>query len=237
MLIAGMEKQSLLDYPGEVVAVLFSQGCNLACPFCHNGGLIPVNKRENNYLEPELIERFLSERKGFLDGVVFSGGEPTLQPDLLQMITAVKGLGYLIKLDTNGTNTAVLQYLLQNKLLDYVAMDIKAPLDLKKYRAACGARLTSLNFMNIRNSAQLLLQPWEARVEFRTTVVPALHQPDDVAEIAQNIKGAACYSLQQFNPENAYDKNFRLAGTYTRAELVQMGARCGQYVQKVRVLA
>ena len=237
MKIAGLEKQSLVDYPGEVVAVLFSQGCNLSCPYCHNGRLIATSQRGDDLLEPEQVEQFLEERKGFLDGVVFSGGEPTLQPDLPQMIAAVKRQGYLIKLDTNGTNTAMLQHLLQEKQLDYVAMDIKAPLDFKKYRAVGGGRLTPLKFMNIRNSVQLLLRQREVKVEFRTTVVPALHQLEDVAEISRGIKGAAFYTLQQFNPEKTYDINLQYTQTYTRAELEKIGALCGQYVQKVRVLA
>ena len=237
MKIAGLEKQSLLDYPGEIVAVLFTQGCNLSCPFCHNGRLISSNQRGENYLEPGSLAQFLAERKGFLDGVVFSGGEPTLQPDLPQVIAAVKRQGYLIKLDTNGTNPTMLQYLLQEKLLDYVALDLKAPLDFKQYQAASGQRLTSRKFMNIRNSAQLLLTQREARVEFRTTVVPALHQASDVVAIARRIEGAQGYTLQQFIPENAYDPNFRQTGTYTKAELEKMGALCGQYVENVRILA
>lgn len=235
MKFAGLIKQSLVDYPGEIAAVLFSRGCNMVCPFCHNGHLIPGGKDDKDDISEQQVEQFLADRADFLDGVVFSGGEPTLKPDLPKVMESVKKQGYLIKLDTNGTNTAMLQELLQKNLVDYVAMDIKAPLEYKKYQYACGGRLSSQNFMNIRSSLQLLLQQ-EIKVEFRTTVVPALHRLPDVVEIAENIKGTQIYTLQQFNPENPWDANLRFSSTYSKKELQKMAEQCGVYVHKVRVL-
>ena len=236
MKIAGLVKQSLVDYPGEVAAVLFSQGCNLSCPFCHNGHLISINPKRNYYIEQEQVEQFFLERQGFLDGVVFSGGEPTLQPELSQMAERLKKQGYLLKLDTNGTNSKVLEDLLEKQLLDYIAMDIKAPLEFKKYKHACGGRLTPLNFMNIRNSIQLLLKQQDLTVEFRTTVVPALHKTNDIVDISKAIKGAAGYTLQQFNPEKPWSIHLRAADTYTRKEMEEIASGCREFVQNVRVL-
>ena len=237
MKFAGLVKQSLADYPGQIAAVLFSQGCNLSCPFCHNGHLIPIGNSGADCIEQEQAEQFFLERQGFLDSAVFSGGEPTLQPELPQMIEKIKNQGYLIKLDTNGTNTDMLEELLNNKLLDYIAMDIKAPLEFKKYQHACGGRLTPRNFMSIRNSIQLLLSQKNIVIEFRTTALPALHQINDFVEIAKTIKGALLYTLQQFNPEKPWHASLCSAETYSRSEMEEISSQCEQYVQKIRVLA
>ena len=152
MKIAGLMKQTLVDYPGEIAAVIFTQGCNLRCPFCHNGHLVTKpGKLANEYMPVEEVLEFLDKRQGFLDALVITGGEPTLHHDLPALIKQVKELGYLVKLDTNGTNSMMLDYLLKSGLVDYVAMDIKAPLELKAYQAACG-NLGREDFFNIRNS-------------------------------------------------------------------------------------
>jgi pyruvate formate lyase activating enzyme len=237
MKVAGLIKQSLVDYPGEVAAVLFLRGCNMACPFCHNGHLMPVGKEDNNDISQDEITEFLAERQGFLDGVVFSGGEPTLRPELPEFITRIKNLGYLTKLDTNGTNPAMLQELLEKELVDYVAMDIKAPLEYKKYLPASGGRLSSQNFMNIRSSLQLLLRQQKVKVEFRTTVVPSLHGMQEVVDMARNIEGAPLYSLQQFTPQKTWDTEALHLDTYAMNVLLDMAEPCKEYVQRVRVLA
>jgi pyruvate formate lyase activating enzyme len=235
MRFAGLLKQSLTDYPGKIAAVLFSRGCNLRCPFCHNAHLLvkPGRTAMAEEIEiPELIP-FLEERRGFLDAVVFSGGEPTINPELPQAIRQVKETGYLVKLDTNGSNPIMLEQLLQQQLLDYVAMDIKAPLIYEKYLQASG-RLTFEDFFNIRSSINLL-KTATITVEFRTTVVPVWHSPEDIIEIARYIKGAGLYSLQQFNPHTTLEFELSRVKPYSKVELEEMAARCQPYVQKVRV--
>jgi len=236
MVFAGLLKQSLTDYPGKIAAVLFSRGCNLRCSFCHNGHLLIKPGRSAANTEeiqvPELLS-FLKERHGFLDAVVFSGGEPTMNPELPEVIQSVKDLGYLIKLDTNGSNPVMLNKLLANNLLDYVAMDIKAPLDYKKYLEVSG-RLSTEDYFNIRNSINLL-QSTSIQVEFRTTVVPLWHSPEDILAIARYIKGARLYSLQQFNPRTTLDPSLAAVKPYSKEELESMAQQCREYVNIVRV--
>ena len=187
--IAGLQLQSLIDYPGCLSAVVFTQGCNMNCFYCHNRPL--VQRSETFHLDAEAVLTQLEGRVGFLDSVVLSGGEPTLQPGLRDFILQLKKMGYRVKLDTNGTHPLLLSGLIQEELLDYVAMDIKAPPE--KYRDICGA---SVSIKAIRRSIDLLL---EGRVdyEFRTTFVPQLTQ-DDIRQIAQWIPGARRYFLQQY---------------------------------------
>jgi pyruvate formate lyase activating enzyme len=237
MYFAGLIKQSLVDYPGEVAAVIFSRGCNMLCPFCHNGHLIvPAEQKKRDIdIDEQQIKDFLQERRGFLDGVVLSGGEPTLHKNLPDFIRKIKKWGYLVKLDTNGTNPEMLDYLLDSDLLDYVAVDIKAPLVLNKYKSAAGGRLSSQNFINIRNCVSRLLRE-NIMVEFRTTAVPALHEAQDIIAISETLAGAKLYSIQQFNPENAWNPALRGSATFSQRELQDIAGQCARNVQKVRVL-
>lgn len=235
MKIKGLIKQSLVDYPGEIAAIVFTQGCNLRCPFCHNGHLvIKPGKAADDYIPEQVILDFLATRTSFLDALVISGGEPTLQRDLPEFIKKVKELGYLVKLDTNGTNCAMLEFLIKNNLVDYVAMDIKAPIELKAYQDACG-NLTLEDFFNIRNSINLLLNA-DIKTEFRTTVVPSLHKEEDIVAIAQYIQGAKLYSLQQFNPEVTLHPAYETVVPYTKEEMERLADKCRSYVDKVQVL-
>lgn len=235
MNFAGMINQSLLDYPGEIATVLFTRGCNFACPFCHNGHLLlKFNRAQREDIEMAEVIEFLQERKSFLDAVVISGGEPTLHHDLPEAIRIFKNMGLLVKLDTNGTNVDMLSRLLEEKLLDYTAMDIKAPLDFKKYQQACG-RLTNAEFFNVRAAINLLQQA-EIKVEFRTTVVPELHTFGDIEVIARYIKGAEVYSLQQFNPSSTLDSAYQSCLPYSKEEMQELSLRCAPYVKEVRVV-
>jgi len=231
---AGMIKQSLVDYPGEIVSVLFSRGCNLRCPFCHNPDLLIKPRAVAPPVDIVEVLEFMQQRRGFLDGVVFSGGEPTLHEDLIADIRSIKGLGLLVKLDTNGTNTSMVELLLRERLLDYVAMDIKAPLDYKKYREAC-ERLSPENFFSIRSTV-LLLKKARTEVEFRTTVVPVLHTPEDIVAIARFIEGAPRYTLQQFNPRVTLEPGYGRVVPYTKTEMQELADLCSPYVQEVRVV-
>ena len=186
MQIAGFEKNSLVDFPKTLASVIFTPGCNMRCWYCHNEGI-----QNNPDLTMESILTFLKKRIGFIDGVVFSGGEATLQPDLAEQIKKVRELGFKIKLDTNGTNPDVLISLVNEGLLDYVAMDIKAPLN--KYK---NITRTDDNIENLKKSIAFLLKD-TVDYEFRTTMSPDLFV-DDIKEIAQTIKGAKRYSIQQY---------------------------------------
>lgn len=234
MRLAGIIKQSLIDYPGELAAVLFTRGCNFLCPYCHNYHLLYKRQGEVD-LPLDNVLTFLEERQGFLDGVVFTGGEPTKNPELEQAMVEIKRLGYKIKLDTNGSHPELLNRLLEKGLVDYVAMDVKAPLDYKKYYAASGGRLSSHDFLNVRNSIYLLLLS-SITIEFRTTVVPSLHSKENVRQIAQAIEGARLYTLQQFFPDNAMDINLRGSSTYSREDFDEMAELCAPYVKEVRII-
>lgn len=231
---ADMIKQSLVDYPGEIAAVLFTRGCNLRCPFCHNPDLLVKPKIMVKPVDIEEALAFLIQRRGFLDGVVISGGEPTLNEELAQDIRRIKSLGFLVKLDTNGSNPIMLQGLLSQGNLDYVAMDIKAPLEYRKYKEACG-KLSSEEFFCIRSSVQLLKNA-EINVEFRTTVVPALHTPEDIEAIARYIEGASLYTLQQFNPRVTLEPGYAKVVPYNKDEMQSLADRCSAYVKEVRVV-
>ena len=174
--LAGLQKMTLLDYPGRVACTVFLPGCNFRCPFCHNSPLISESEEG---LSLEEFFSFLKKRRGLLDGVCVSGGEPTLQADLPQLLAQIRDLGFLVKLDTNGSRPEVLRQLIDRGLVDYVAMDIKnAP---KAYAQTCG--LEELDLKNITESIRALL---EGRVEYelRTTVSTPLHQEKNMEEMA-----------------------------------------------------
>jgi len=183
--IAGHIKNSFLDFPGLISTVLFVPGCNMDCWYCHNKPLW----REDNLLDPADIEAFLLSRKGFIDGVVISGGEPTLQPDLKEYIAYIKNLGYRVKLDTNGLKPDVVRGVMGD--VDYIAMDIKAP-------PGQISRVVSFDIdeEKIWESADMLMAG-DTDYEFRTTMMPLL-TVDDIRRIAQRIKGAKKYALQQY---------------------------------------
>jgi pyruvate formate lyase activating enzyme len=198
MHIKGWVRSSLLDYPGRIAASLFCGGCNFRCPHCHNADLV-LHPDQQPDLPPDQIWDFLSRRHGLLDGVAISGGEPTLQPDLLDFAGRVREMGFLVKLDTNGYRPQVLEAMLDAGLLDYVAMDIKAP--LKKYDQAAGV---SVDIERIERSMALLRNS-PVEYEFRTTVVPGLLAEEDIIEIARLVSGVPRFCLQQFVPHNTLD--------------------------------
>lgn len=186
----GIDKFSLLDYEDKVAVVLFSKACNFRCPFCHNGQTV---LEADTFIPFDDILAYLRQRKGLIDAVVVSGGEPTLMPDLVDKIKQIKELGYLVKLDTNGTNPELVRYLFQNKLIDYVAMDIKN--SEKKYPLTAGAKNVYMD--KIKETINFLINsPYE--YEFRTTIIDEFHNEEDIKEIAQLIKGAKRMYLQKY---------------------------------------
>ena len=192
MKICGLQKLSMVDYPGKLAATVFTGGCNLRCPFCHNA-LLVTRLSESPTLDEGEVLRFLASRKGFLDGVVLSGGEPLLQPGARDFLAEVKKLGFSVKLDTNGCYPEVLGEILDRGLVDYVAMDIKNRPD--KYGQTVGIPHFSLE--NIEISIDLLRSSGIDH-EFRTTVVREFHTPEDIAAIAQWLGDAPAYYLQNF---------------------------------------
>ena len=202
MKIAGYEKLSLQDYPDHISCIVFTQGCNLKCPFCQNSELIAYS---SNFLvqEDEILE-YLNLRKNVLNGITISGGEPTLQKDLKEFIKKVKEIGLDIKLDTNGTNYELLKELVENKMVDYVAMDIKNTFD--KYNQTSG--VVKINIDNIKKSIDLLKEN-KVDYEFRTTIIEQYHSLQDILEITKMI-GDSKYYLQNFkNSEYVIDKSLK----------------------------
>lgn len=191
MKINGFQKLTLLDFPGKVACIVFTPGCNFRCPFCHNASL--VTHIDGERIEEEEILSYLKKRQGLLDGVVVTGGEPTLQGDLADFLGKVKALGYAVKLDTNGTSPERLKTLVEKGLVDYVAMDIKNTAAKYPVTAGCGSAVLG----KVEESIDFLLAD-TVDYEFRTTVTAELHTPQDIGDIAKRIKGAKRYFLQNF---------------------------------------
>lgn len=192
MLFCGLQKLAMVDYPGKLAATVFTGGCNLRCPFCHNA-LLVTRLDESPRLEEADILAFLSTRTKLLDGVVLSGGEPLMHPDAADFLRKVRELGFSIKLDTNGFFPERLANLLEENLLDYVAMDIKSSLDC--YPAACG--VPELDTAPVEESVRLL-QKSGVEFEFRTTLVRELHTAEKLVAIGQWLEGSPLYFLQNF---------------------------------------
>ena len=190
MAIVGIDKLSLLDYEDKVSVVLFSKACNFRCPFCHNGESV-LNAQEE--LDFDDILAFLKTRTGLVDAVVFTGGEPTLEPDLEVKMKTVKSLGFAIKLDTNGTDPVLLEKLLDDKVVDYVAMDIKNCPNL--YAETAGVK--NINLENIKRSISIIIDK-APDYEFRTTLVKEFHEKMDYDSFFELIKGAKALYLQKF---------------------------------------
>ena len=181
-MIAGLQKMTLLDYPGKVACTVFLQGCNFRCPFCHNRDLLPRSGEAS--MTTEAFLQFLNKRKGLLDGVCVSGGEPTLQPALEDLLQQIKAMGYAVKLDTNGSRPAVLKGLVEEKLVDYVAMDVKNGPDA--YGQTVG--VPALRLQPIEESLRFLIEGHVA-YELRTTVVAQLHDEASVLQMGQWLAG------------------------------------------------
>lgn len=200
MRIGGFQKNSMIDFPGKIAALLFTTGCNFRCPYCHNPSLIPM-KGDSEIPEEEVLS-FLAKRKGLLEGLAITGGEPTLQPDLIAFCRKVKAIGYPIKLDTNGTRPEVLAILIKENLIDCIAMDLKA--DPAAYPAAIAPRFDE---NALAASIELILQSGMDH-EFRTTCVAPFVTPKAMQSVAQRVKGAKRYALQRFSDAMLYQPDF-----------------------------
>src|SRR4030042_233161 len=203
--IGGFQKTTFIDFPGRLAATIFLIGCNFRCPFCYSPELVLPEKIK---FQPRIPKKdffqFLKERKGLIEGVVICGGEPTIHEDLPQFIEKIKDSGYLVKLDTNGSHPEMLKKLIDEKLIDYVAMDIKAPLTFSKYDEATGIKT---DLKKIKKSIEIIKKSG-IDYEFRTTVVPTVHTKENIIQIARDIKPAKRYFLQNFRPEKTINPDF-----------------------------
>ncbi len=226
--IKGLEKFSPKDFPGYISSTVFLGGCNFRCPFCHNSDLV---------LRPELLPTFpmdyflsfLDSRKGWLEGICISGGEPLLQDDLETLLILIKDRNLLVKIDINGSFPSRLEDLIQKKLIDHIAMDVKAP--LKRYQEVTRA---TVNEEDIVRSVDIIKNSGLGYV-FRTTLVPGLVGPEDVKKICQMLDGAKIYQLQQFIPLNTLDSHYLQKKPYRREEIQGLAKIAEPYFSEVRI--
>ena len=223
--LAGLQKTTFIDYPEKIACIVFTQGCNFRCGFCHNPELF--ENKEPVLSVPAFFE-FLNKRKGKLDGVVITGGEPTLHgKDLIEFIKEVKSFGFLVKLDTNGTHPDVLQELLNENLLDYIAMDIKAP--LAKYKTITQ---TDIDTKIIKKSIDMIMNSG-VDYEFRTTIVKSQLSVEDLRQIGELIQGAKRYYMQKFLATKTLDETLMSEESYTDEEFKNLRTILEEYVDFV----
>lgn len=228
MYIAGLQKTSLIDYPGNICATVFFRGCNMRCSFCHNPELVEYNEGEERFMTIADFLQFLQKRRTVLDGVCITGGEPTIHSQLVDLIKKIKRLNLKVKLDTNGTNPGMLQELMNLQLVDYIAMDIKGTSDKYPQIVRVPVNMESIN-RSIR-----LLKDSSIEYEFRTTVVPELVLLEDLVEIGKWLVEARLYVLQQFRTsEPLLDPYFQSVKPYSAEEIKAYIPVLSQYVERV----
>jgi pyruvate formate lyase activating enzyme len=228
MKIKGFIKNTFIEYPGKIAAMIFLPNCNFRCSFCFNPELVLESEKIKDVDEKEVLE-FLEKNKKWIDALVISGGEPTLHKDLPEFIRKIKKMGFLVRIYTNGTNPEMLKVLIDEKLIDSIAMDIKAPLTEEKYE-----EITNIKNVleKVKKSISLIMNSG-LNYEFRTTVVPGLHSEKDVEEIAKYIKDADLLVLQKFLPEHALDEKLRKLKTQSDDEMKKLAEISGKYVKSV----
>jgi len=206
MIIGGLQKTTLIDFPNKIACTVFLAVCNFRCPWCYSAELVlPIKIAQQPRISEKYFFDFLEERKGLLDAVVICGGEPTVNKELPNFIEKIKSMGFLVKLDTNGSNPLMLKDLIQARLVDYIAMDIKTSDDNEIYKEIMGE---SVNIDHVKESVELLKKS-NVDFEFRTTVVNNIHQKEDFVKISKWIGGDNVkYYLQNFRPEKTIDPNF-----------------------------
>jgi pyruvate formate lyase activating enzyme len=237
MIIAGLEKLSLIDYPDHLSAIVFTQGCNFRCHYCYNPMLVwpqradkgKYRQKDSSYISEESLFSFLKKRQGKLNGVVITGGEPTLHQDLPTFIKKIRELDYDIKLDTNGTNPKLLKVLIADKLLDYIAMDFKAPIN--SYQEVVNVEF---DFLNIEKSAKIIRESG-LDYEFRTTVVPQLITKEKIEEMGKFLRGSKKWFLQKFKSEtDLVNEKYRNIKAYNDKEMAELVKVAQKYVNLVK---
>jgi pyruvate formate lyase activating enzyme len=215
--IKGFSEISLLDWPGKLCSVLFLPFCNFRCPYCHNHPLVFHPEQYATVLFEDILSRLHSLRT-WIDGVCLTGGEPTLHTDLPLLVREIKQHRFLVKLDTNGSNPQMLENLIQGGEIDFVSMDVKAPLDPFRYSRSVGL---PVKLEPILESIEILKRG-KVGYEFRMTVVPGLHQEEDIRMLGDQLKGGQRFILQNFNPENPLDPSLRSTVPYDPKVLKKM---------------
>lgn len=226
MRINGFIGVSLIEYPNKISSVIYTSPCNFKCPFCHNPGLVFVN---DTTIDENDILYDIKKRASFIDGVSITGGEPLLQDNLFYFLGEIKTAGLLIKIDSNGYLPKKLQMLIEEGLVDYIAMDIKT--SLKKYSFATGI---DIDITRIKNSIEIIMQS-KIDYEFRTTAVPGIVDENDFEEIGGLIKGAKSFSIQQFDNSVTLDSNFKNVNPYSEDVLQRFSDIMKKYVKKVHI--
>lgn len=231
MIFRGFKKLSLADYPGKVCAIAFTGGCNFRCPWCYVKDLV-VNWDRLPKTNGRNILKYLISRKEWIDALVISGGEPSIHSELIDFMKKVKEGGFLVGLETNGSNPIMLKKLINEKVVDYIEMDIKAPLsDSKLYNKVAGA---NVNIDNIKKSISIIRKT--KNYAFRTTVVPTLLKERDIVQIAKEIKGVKRYYIQQFRPmESVINEKFARVKPYGLDFLSKIREGCSKYVKNVNI--
>jgi len=230
MLFGGLQKTTLVDYPGKVAATVFAVGCNFRCPYCHNPELVlpELIKKQPKITEKEILD-FLKKRQELLEGLCITGGEPTIQSDLIDFIKKVKDLGFLIKLDTNGSCPNILNNLIEEKLIDYVAMDIKSPKE--KYKIFSEDE----NIIEKIDKSIEILKKDKIDYEFRTTLVSDILDEKDILAIVEWIKSAPNYYLQRFKKDKVLDEKFKNAQPWTEHRTKQLLKKIKPYFSKCNI--
>jgi pyruvate formate lyase activating enzyme len=226
MIIGGFQRFSLIDFPGKICAIVFTQGCNFRCPYCHNPELVDAKRPSTGTFSEQEVTSFLERRKGKLDALTITGGEPLMQPDLEDLLSRVRALGYLIKLDTNGSFPRRLEGIIHSKSVDYLAMDIKATPE--KYRSVIRK---DVDISKILESITLIKNSGLDH-EFRTTLVKPLFEREDFFEIGRLAEDCKLYALQRFVPSKTLDKEYLSRETYSDEELDDFKAIMETFVQK-----
>ncbi|HRX63949.1 MAG TPA: anaerobic ribonucleoside-triphosphate reductase activating protein [Candidatus Absconditabacterales bacterium] len=230
MKLCGIQKSTVVDYPGKLACVVFTLGCNFRCPFCHNPeSVLPEQMKlfGNDLIPEDAFFNFLKTRKGKLDGVSICGGEPTIQPDLYDFAKKIKEMGFLVKLDTNGTNPDIVEKMIKDKILDYVAIDLKHTRN--KYQTAVGVKQNDKFFEGYERLFKILKKS-NIDYEYRTTVIKGMHEIVDIEEMAKYIKGAKNFYLQNYVGGNTLDPNFG-GKAFGEEELENMCKVARKYVQ------
>ncbi len=228
MILGGIQKLTLIDYPGKIATTVFTIGCSFRCPFCHNPELVNLRLAHDERSEKEFFD-FLKKRKGKLEGVCITGGEPTIQPDIVDFIKKIKKQGLLVKLDSNGTRPDVLKKLIDAKLVDFIAMDIKN--QLENYDKTTG---TKVDKERIKLSINLIMNS-KIPYEFRTTVVPGIHTEKDFDEIAEWISGAEAYYLQEYREGKILDDKLKKKTKGQSLDLEKIKNKIGKNFKKIGI--
>jgi len=224
----GLEKFSLVEWPGKIAAIIFTGGCNFRCPFCHNPELVTDLAKTPPYPWEE-IKRFLDKKAGWVDAIMITGGEPTIHPDLPKVLKLIKEKGYLVGVETNGTNPEMLEKIVNEKLADRISMDVKNSLD--KYEMTVGAKVDT---DRIKKSIELLKNS-PIEYEFRITLAPGLVEKEDIAKVGELIKGAKKITPQQFRPLRNLDKSYENKVPYGKDEILAMARELESYVDEVNL--